>query len=40
MVRQIKDFGQAKVEDYIDPCGGIMAGGPMPFWKKAKEFRR
>ncbi|WP_425499228.1 RtcB family protein [Hoeflea poritis] len=40
VVHQIKQFGLAEIEDYIDPFGCIMAGDIEPFWKKAKEKRK
>jgi RNA-splicing ligase RtcB len=39
VVRQIKEFGLADIEDYIDPYGCIMAGDVVPFWHKAKVTR-
>ncbi|WP_208354407.1 RtcB family protein [Pseudaestuariivita rosea] len=40
VVRQIKDYGLAEIEDYIDPYGCIMAGDVPPFWKNRKRGRR
>jgi RNA-splicing ligase RtcB len=40
VVRQIKDYGLAEIEDYIDPFGCIMAGDLPPFWHKQKRTRR
>lgn len=40
VVAQIKKFGLAEIEDYIDPYGCIMAGEIEPFWKKNKGSRR
>ena len=40
VVRQIKDYGLAEIEDYIDPFGCIMAGDLPPFWQKGKRARR
>ena len=40
VVRQIKDYGLAEIEDYIDPFGCIMAGDQPPFWQKGKRTRR
>jgi RNA-splicing ligase RtcB len=37
VVEQIKDFGLAEIEDYIDPYGCIMAGDIPPFWKNKKK---
>lgn len=34
VVRQIKEYGLAEIEDYIDPFGCIMAGYVEPYWKK------
>jgi tRNA-splicing ligase RtcB (3'-phosphate/5'-hydroxy nucleic acid ligase) len=39
VVRQIKDFGLAEIEDYIDPYGCIMAGDVPPAWQKGKSRR-
>nr|WP_319383929.1 RtcB family protein [uncultured Roseibium sp.] len=40
VVAQIKKYGLAEIEDYIDPFGCIMAGDIEPFWKKKKGARR
>lgn len=40
VVRQIKDYGLAEIEDYIDPYGCIMAGDVAPFWQTGKRTRR
>lgn len=40
VVKQIKDYGLAKIEDYIDPYGCIMAGDVPPFWRERKKGRR
>ena len=40
VVQQIKDYGLAEIEDYIDPFGCIMAGDVPPFWQTAKRTRR
>jgi tRNA-splicing ligase RtcB (3'-phosphate/5'-hydroxy nucleic acid ligase) len=40
VVRQIKDYGLAEIEDYIDPYGCIMAGDLPPFWQKGKRTWR
>ena len=40
VVRQIKDYGLAEIEDYIDPYGCIMAGDVVPVWQKGKRARR
>jgi hypothetical protein len=40
VVRQIKDYGLAEIEDYIDPFGCIMAGDLPPFWQTGKRTRR
>ena len=40
VVAQIKKFGLAEIEDYIDSYGCIMAGEIEPFWKKTKGSRR
>lgn len=37
VVSQIKSYGLAEIEDYIDPYGCIMAGDVAPFWKKKKK---
>ncbi len=39
VVRQIKDYDLAEIEDYIDPYGCIMAGDIPPFWAKKKKRR-
>lgn len=39
VVAQIKDYGLAEIEDYIDPYGCIMAGDVPPFWAKKKKSR-
>ena len=39
VVAQIKDYGLAEIEDYIDPYGCIMAGDIPPFWAKKKKKR-
>jgi RNA-splicing ligase RtcB len=39
VVRQIKDYGLAEIEDYIDPYGCIMAGDVAPFWQRTKKIR-
>ncbi len=36
VVSQIKSYGLAEIEDYIDPYGCIMAGDIPPFWAKEK----
>ncbi|WP_240705113.1 RtcB family protein [Pacificoceanicola onchidii] len=40
VVRQIKRYDLAEIEDYIDPYGCIMAGDVPPFWKNRKKGRR
>jgi len=40
VVAQIKSYDLAEIEDYIDPCGCIMAGDIPPFWKTRKKGRR
>ncbi|MDZ4394472.1 MAG: RtcB family protein [Cypionkella sp.] len=40
VVQQIKDYGLADIEDYIDPFGCIMAGNQLPFWQTNKRARR
>ena len=40
VVEQIKAFGLAEIEDYIDPFGCMMAGDVPPFWKTKKKGRR
>ena len=40
VVEQIKDYGLAKIDDYIDPYGCIMAGDVPPFWRERKKGRR
>ncbi|MCV6547073.1 MAG: RtcB family protein [Cohaesibacter sp.] len=40
VVEQIKKYDLAKIEDYIDPYGCIMAGYIEPFWKKAKDAKK
>ena len=40
VVQQIKDYGLAEIEDYIDPYGCIMAGAVAPFWQTGKRPRR
>lgn len=40
VVRQIKDYGLADIEDYIDPYGCIMAGDVAPIWRQGKRTRR
>ncbi|MFW2544294.1 RtcB family protein [Primorskyibacter sp. 2E107] len=40
VVRQIKQYDLATIEDYIDPYGCIMAGDVPPFWKNRKKGRR
>lgn len=40
VVRQIERYGLAEIEDYIDPCGCIMAGDMPPFWKGEEKGRR
>ncbi|MDZ4310888.1 MAG: RtcB family protein [Cypionkella sp.] len=40
VVRQIKDYGLAEIEDYIDPYGCLMAGDVAPFWRTGKRTRR
>lgn len=40
VVQQIKDYGLAEIEDYIDPYGCIMAGDVAPFWQTGKRPRR
>lgn len=37
VVAQIKSYGLAEIEDYIDPYGCIMAGDIPPFWQKKKK---
>ncbi|GAB1478519.1 RtcB family protein [Paracoccaceae bacterium] len=39
VLRQIKDYGLAEIEDYIDPFGCIMAGDLPPFWQKGRKVR-
>ncbi|MEO0831111.1 MAG: RtcB family protein, partial [Pseudomonadota bacterium] len=39
VVRQIKAYDLADIEDYIDPYGCIMAGDIPPFWKTRKKKR-
>lgn len=39
VVRQIKDYGLAEIEDYIDPYGCIMAGEMPAPWLKRKRNR-
>ena len=34
VVAQIKHYGLAEIEDYIDPCGCIMARDAPMFWRK------
>lgn len=36
VVRQIRSFGLAEIEDYLDPYGCIMAGDIPPFWQKVR----
>ena len=36
VVSQIRSYGLADIEDYIDPYGCIMAGDVPPFWRKEK----
>ncbi|WP_420326746.1 RtcB family protein [Mameliella sp.] len=40
VVAQIKSYGLAEIEDYIDPYGCIMAGDVPPFWAKKKKAAR
>ena len=40
VVRQIKSYGLAEIEDYIDPFGCIMAGDVPPFWANKKKRGR
>ncbi len=40
VVDQIKDYGLAEIEDYIDPYGCVMAGDVPPFWMTRKKARR
>ena len=40
VVAQIKDYGLAEIEDYIDPYGCVMAGDVPPFWLTRKKGRR
>jgi tRNA-splicing ligase RtcB len=40
VVRQIKDFGLAEIEDFIDPYGCIMAGDLPPIWRDKQKRRR
>ena len=40
VVAQIKDYGLAEIEDYIDPYGCVMAGDVPPFWLNRKKGRR
>lgn len=40
VVQQIKDYGLAEIEDYIDPYGCIMAGDVAPVWRTGKKTRR
>ncbi len=40
VVEQIKDYGLAAIEDYIDPYGCVMAGDVPPFWLNRKKGRR
>ncbi len=37
---QIRSYGLAEIEDYIDPFGCIMAGDLPPFWKTRKTRRK
>ncbi len=40
VVAQIKSYGLAEIEDYIDPYGCIMAGDVPPFWMNKKKKRK
>ncbi len=40
VVAQIKSYGLAEIEDYIDPYGCIMAGDVPPFWINKKKKRK
>lgn len=40
VVRQIRQYDLAEIEDYIDPFGCIMAGDLPPFWQKRNNTRR
>ncbi|MCG7573291.1 RtcB family protein [Phaeobacter sp. CNT1-3] len=40
VVEQIKGYGLAEIEDYIDPYGCVMAGNVPPFWMTRKKGRR
>ncbi|WP_339690992.1 RtcB family protein [Celeribacter baekdonensis] len=40
VVDQIKEYGLAEIEDYIDPYGCVMAGDVPPFWLTRKKGRR
>ncbi|MBO9402676.1 RtcB family protein [Shimia sp. R9_3] len=40
VVEQIKDYGLAEIEDYIDPYGCVMAGDVPAFWLNRKKRRR
>ncbi|WP_421703149.1 RtcB family protein [Aliiroseovarius sp.] len=40
VVRQIKSYDLAEIEDYIDPYGCIMAGDVPPFWLNRKKKKR
>lgn len=40
VIGQIKSYGLAEIEDYIDPYGCIMAGDVPPFWVSRNKRRR
>ena len=40
VVDQIKEYGLAEIEDYIDPFGCVMAGYVQPFWLNRRKRRR
>ncbi|MEL7444208.1 MAG: RtcB family protein [Pseudomonadota bacterium] len=40
VVAQIKSYGLAEIDDYIDPFGCMMAGDIPPFWANRKKKRR
>ncbi|MAM08878.1 MAG: RNA-splicing ligase RtcB [Rhizobiaceae bacterium] len=40
VVAQIRSYGLAEIEDYIDPHGCIMAGDVPPVWRQRKTDRR
>ncbi|MEO0944407.1 MAG: RtcB family protein, partial [Pseudomonadota bacterium] len=39
VVAQIKEYGLAEIDDFIDPFGCIMAGDIPPFWAKKRKGR-